>query len=567
MFNHPRLEESCPLQPLSHQRSHVENIWHLLMKEQVFSFIDTSKTGLGKTMTSLMLAWHMQKLYKTKIMIVAPSESSLNNDDGWLHHAKANGVQVKVATTYSALRGGQGSVSHPWLKPNKENKKKWVATKKFEQLCAGGLFIIFDEFHHTKNASVTHFACAALVKAAKKYRNVCRVSLLSHTPGDKVDVYPQILRMSGLVLSTKMFKHIPFTSDFEIDKYGLGELRDLCIKLSPKDKWEIENMFFRMSKAKSNLICKTLYQKYIHPIITFAMTEPKKEYKTTLLNAFLESDEDGSKLSKKGMDILTGAVGWNAQNQDVADANQWNLANIGVGLKYLERGKLYGISEYVNEEIKKNPHKKFVISCGARGIEHHKMLASLIYRQKTESEVLNILNELKQKNKNWAKLPRDMINYICSFLQVKEPAHVLNGQVSKKDRIKVIRDFQEDSSKCWCLIISPGIGSESISLHDKIGGRDREMLISPDFFMSRIIQSLGRVNRVGMKSDAKAMIVYSKDTNLETSILNSMARKTVVARDMLAKGQKVVFPGDFPYWIQGEPDKELEDKLNMLQMN
>ena len=566
MFNHPRLEESCPLKPLSHQKEHVEKIWNLLTNDQIFSFNDTSEPGLGKTLTTLMVAWHLQKLYNTQIMIVAPSETSLNNDDGWLTHAKATGVKIKVATTYTAIRGVQGTVSHPWLTLNKENKK-WTATEKFERLCANGLFIIFDEFHHTKNPSMTHFACAALVKMAKKYRNICRVSLLSYTPGSDLKIYPQFLRMTGLILSRNMFKNIPFTRDYEIDKYGLGELKRLCIKLDPNSKWEIENLFSRISKNRSNYICKILYERYIKPIITVAMPIPKKEHKTTLLNAFLESDEDGAKLSKKGMDILSGAVGWDSKTQDITDKKLWKLKDIGIGLKYLERGKLYGISEYVNEEIKKNPHKKFVISCGARGIEHHKILANLIYRKKTQAEILKILNELKQKNKNWAKLPKDMINYICSFLEVKEPAHVLNGQVSKADRIKVIRDFQENNSKCWCLIVSPGIGSESISLHDKIGGRDREMLISPDYHFTRVLQSIGRVNRIGVKSDSKVMIVYSKGADLETSILNSMIRKSGIAKDMLAKGQKAVFPAEFPFWIQGEPDKELEEKLNMLQMN
>lgn len=566
MFNHSNLRETCPIEPLIHQKDHVEKIWNILVKDKVFSFIDTSKTGLGKTMTTLMLAWHLQKLYQTKVMIIAPSEASLNNDDGWLYHAKSNGIKIEISTTYSSLRGGQGTVSHPWLIPDSENKKKWIASQKFEKICSTGLFIIFDEFHHAKNQSVSHFACAALVKMAKKYRNVCRVGLLSHTPGDKLEVYPQILRMTGLITSTKMFKNVAFTSDYEIDGYGLGELKNLCIKLDPKSKHEIQRMFYRISKAKSNKICKELYEKYIHPIIVTAMIEPKKEYKTVMLNAFLESDEDGSKLSKIGIDILTGAVGWDAATQQVANANHWNLANIGIGLKYLERGKLYGISQYVNEEVRKNPHKKFVISCGARGIEHHTMLASLIYRKKTKEENLKILSELKQKNNDWKKLPKDMINYICSFLEIKETPHILNGQVDKKDRIKLIRDFQDNSNKCWCLIISPGIGSESISLHDKNGGRDRDMLISPDYHLNRIIQSCGRVNRVGMKSDTKVMIVYSKEANLETSVLNSMIRKTVVAKDMLAKGQKVVFPGEFPFWIQGESKKELEDKLNVLNM-
>ena len=196
---------------LPHQEEHVKKIWNLLTKDQVFSFIDTSQTGLGKTFTSLSLAKELQSKYKTKIMIVAPSDASLNNDDGWLAHSKKYGIEIKIATTYSSLRGNQGSVSHPWLIPNKNNKKKWIVSKEFEELCQQGLFIIFDEFHHTKNPSISHFACAALVKTAKKYRKYCRVALLSHTPGDKRENYPQILRMTGLITSTKMFKHIAFT--------------------------------------------------------------------------------------------------------------------------------------------------------------------------------------------------------------------------------------------------------------------------------------------------------------------------------------------------------------------
>ena len=565
---HSRLTQPCPIKLFPHQKEHVEKIWKLITKDLAFSFIDTSGTGLGKTLTSLNIAWHLQELYNTKIMVVAPSETSLNNDDGWMYHAKNNGIEIEIATTYSSLRGGQGKVSHPWLIPDPENKKKWKTSKKFEELCSKGLFIIFDEFHHTKNASVSHFACAALVKTAKKYRNVCRVGLLSHTPGDKLEVYPQILRMAGLISSTKMFKHIPFTKEYEIDDYGLGELSRLCIKISPNSRYEIQNMASNISKGRSNFVTKTLFQKHIHPIITFAMPKPKEEekkYTTTLLNAFLESDEEGAKLSKKGIDILTGAVGWDAANQQVADTKQWNLANIGIGLKFLEKGKLYGISQYVNEEIKKNPNKKFVISCGARGIENHKILASLIYRKKTKEELLEILNELKSKNENWARLPKDMINYITQFLDVRIKPQILNGSVDKKERVNIIRDFQDNTNESWCLIISPGIGSESISLHDKSGGRNREMLISPDFMFSRVLQSTGRVNRVGTKSDTKVLIVYSKDADLETSILNSMARKSVIARDILAKGQKVVFPNEFPFWVQGKPNQELEDKLNLLR--
>ena len=550
---------------LPHQEEHVKKIWNLLTKDQVFSFIDTSQTGLGKTFTSLSLAKELQSKYKTKIMIVAPSDASLNNDDGWLAHSKKYGIEIKIATTYSSLRGNQGSVSHPWLIPNKNNKKKWIVSKEFEELCQQGLFIIFDEFHHTKNPSISHFACAALVKTAKKYRKYCRVALLSHTPGDKRENYPQILRMTGLITSTKMFKHIAFTSEYETQNYGLGELAKVCSNLRPERKNEIYGMLKQMSKNRSYVICKDLYEKYIRNIITFAMPLPsEKKTKTILLNAFLETDEESLKLVEQGINILSGAVNWNANNQQVGAAATWNISNIGTGLKIIERGKLFTMARYINNEVKKHPNKKFVISCGARGIENHEILSEIVFRSSTPEDYKDIIGELREKNENWRKLPKDMINYISGMLNDKIKPKVLNGKTNKKDRIKIIREFQEDTNKSWCLIISPGIGSESISLHDTHGNRPREILIIPDYYHSRLIQSSGRVNRIGMKSDAKVMMVYSKEADLETSILNSMLRKTRVARDLIAEDQEVMFPGEFPFYIEGKKDPDLEMRLDML---
>ena len=546
---------------LSHQNEHVKNIWKLLTVDQIFSFIDTSNTGDGKTITTLYLAKDLQQKYGTRIMIVAPSDASLNNDDGWLKNAKKYGVEIDIVTTYSALRGGRGTVSHPWLIPDPEDKKNWTTTTQFAEKCASGLFIIFDEYHHAKNASMSHYACAALVKTAKKYRSVCRVGLLSHTPGDKKEHYPQILRMTGLISSKKMFKHIPFTSDYKVEGYGLGELKAVCSKLRPDLKRDFESMMYRLTKARSLSITKDLFDTHISPVITFAM--PKRETTQTvkLLNVFLETDEDSLQLLQDGIAGLSGAVNWNAAVGQVGAANTWSLANISNSLKMIERGKLYTMARYVREEVARNPKKKFVISCGARGIEHHDILSQILYRESTAEDYTDIISELRRKNDNWRCLPKDMIYYISLFLKEKVKPHVLNGTVSKKDRIKMIREFQTDTNKCWCLIISPGIGSESISLHDKHGGREREMLIVPDYFHSRVVQSSGRVNRAGMKSDAKVLMVYSKEANLETRILDSMVRKAKIARDLLAEGQEVLFPGEYPFYIEGERDIALETAL------
>ena len=558
------LSAKCPIKLLEHQIEHVKKIWHAYVKDKIFSCVDSSTTGLGKSHTTLYIAWMLQKMYGLKVMIVAPNDTSLHSADSWLHHAKVYGIEIMYATTYSSLRGGRGTVSHDWLIPDPENKKKWTASREFEKICTRGVFLIFDEFHHTKNSSMSHYACAALVKMAKKYRSICRVALISHTPGDKNEHCVQLLRMAGIMTHTKVLKHIPFTHDYEWENYGLGELVRVCKKLSPQNAPRIDAMLYRLSKAKSLIICKELYQEFLRPEITFAMPTPKKEHKVTLVNAFLETDEDSLQVLQDGLAMLSGAVQWN--NGQVGAANQWSLANIGNGLQMIEQGKLSCIANYVNREVEKNKNKKFVISCGARGIENHELLRNMIYRKTTPDEYENIINELRRKNPEWSRVPKDVIKYvIMPLLSEKKKPHVLNGSVGKEKRIEIIRKFQEDSRDSWCLILTPGLGSESISLHDKHGKHPREMLIIPSFYFSQTVQSSGRVNRVGMKSEAKVMMVYCKAAALETSILHSMIRKTHVARDLIAEKQDVMYPGEYPFVIHGQRDEALEQSLNLLR--
>lgn len=562
MIVHPRLTEKCPINLLPHQVDHTLSIWKSLTQDQLFSYLDVSSTGSGKTISTLYLAWHLQKLYGTQVVIVAPSDTSLNNDDGWKAHAESFDIKIHTATTYKGLI----SKKNTWLKTT--GKKKWATTPVFEDICKQGVCLIFDEFHNTKNPSLTHFASAALVKTAKEYRRVCRTVLLSHTPGDKIDVMPQLLRMTGIITEVRLFRHIPFTGEYEWTRYGLGELSNVCKKVGGNDvvSQKLNDAMFRFSAKQVNGICKELYDQYIRDKITFAMPKVENKYRAEMLNAFLETDPKSLKILNDGIDLLMGAVGWNPATQQVAAGGLWQLGNVGRSLKMIERGKLASMARYVMTEAKKSPNKKFVICCGNQDIKHHDLLAKMIYKEYTPDDHWDILKELKQKNENWRKLPKDMMTYIASFLEYKVPVDIINGKTKKEERVNILRKFQEDSNNSWCLLISPGVGSEAISLHDKHGNRPRDMLITPGFHFSRLIQSSGRVNRAGMQSDAKVKIVYSKNAALETKILNSMIKKSKTARDLMAKEQKVVFPGEFPYYIEGKKDRNLEEQLNQLKI-
>lgn len=570
----------CPIQLKNHQKEHVAEIWNLITGKGPlsFSWINSAGTGSGKTFCALWIAYHLQKLYDIKIFLVAPSDTSLNNKDGWLVHAKNANVDIEVGITYTSLRGARGKVSHKWLIPpqtneNGKTEKEWKTTKEFNQLAAHGVFLIFDEFHHAKNETLTHYACAALIKTAKKYSNYCRCALISHTPGEKLDHYPQVLRMTGIITSIKLFKHVPFTSDYLTEGYGLGQLLSVCkelirqdTKLTPKEKdshfTKLDDYLVKLSKEKCKRIFQECYETYLRKRITFAMPEVKMEYKAVLQNTFFQTDAESLNILNDGIALLSGAVGWNPVTQEVDNTQQWKLGDIGNSLKLIERGKLHMIARYVNEEVKKNPHKKFVICCGEKSRKNQYLLQKLIFRPATEEDYL--LNELRQKNPDWRKLNKDVFGLIKAKLDKISP-HVINGETKKERRIELIDEFQSSSNRCWCLIISPAIGSESISLHDTKGDRNREMLIVPTYKFSSNIQSCGRVNRVGMKSDCKIQIVYSKEAGTETSILNSMIQKSKIAKGFQAEGQKTVFPGQFPFHIEGERDPNLEQELTRLR--
>ncbi len=543
----------CPVEMLAHQKQHVQNIWDALVRRQQFSFIETSQTGLGKTFIILNLLYSLQKKYNMKAFLVAPSDTSLRNDSGWLPLAEKFGVKFIEATTYSALRGKSGNVKHDWIKPDPNNKKNWICTDKFMQLCKRGVFFIFDESHHVKNHTSSQSRLAiSMVRTAKRYRDTCRVALVSHTPGESDLHAYNLLQMAGVMTRPELIHHIPFTRDYEYEEHGLGELIRLCLAIDPSQREFIENMLFRICKKKALEMCKSLYQRVIRQRLTFSMIAPEESYKVERLNAFLEIDPEQLANMEHGVDVLARAVDY--RNGEVGDRADWDLANVALGIRAIERAKLPAIARYVVSEYKRNPNKKFIISCGSFGVENQYILQNLIYRNKTREFYIDIFKMLKKENSMWKNIPSDIINYylIPMLTEKVNDADVLNGKTNKNDRLELIRSFQSSSDKTWCLIVTPGLASESISLHDVHGNHPRELIISPTYFFNQIVQGVGRITRIGTKSDCKISLVYGKGIDQEQSIFQIMMRKSVTARDLLSEGQNVVFPNEYPTWIENE---------------
>ena len=132
-----------------HQRNHVKNIWDSIVKNKQFSYIDTSETGLGKTITSLYIGKKLQQRFGLKIMVVASSKLSLENNDGWLAWADKIGAKIDIAITYSKLTGKNNKIKHPYLHPNRI-MKHWIATREFHIICKKDYFLFLMNFTKEK---------------------------------------------------------------------------------------------------------------------------------------------------------------------------------------------------------------------------------------------------------------------------------------------------------------------------------------------------------------------------------------------------------------------------------
>jgi len=148
----------------------------------------------------------------------------------------------------------------------------------------------------------------------------------------------------------------------------------------------------------------------------------------------------------------------------------------------------------------------------------------------------------------------------CNYIRdIKEVARqlseykpsVMYGETKDKDRQKIISGFQENNDKYRVIVSNPKVGGIGIGLDDKVGNRPRMMYILPSYHFTDEYQATGRIHREGTKSKAIIRFIYSKDFPYETGILNSMALKSRVARDMVTKEQRsVLFPGEYDELIE-----------------
>jgi len=475
---------------------------------------DTSPTGSGKTVFTCAIA---RKWNYPCVLIFGPKSIKRK----WELTGAEYGVNV-IFMTYAGLRGKK----NPYLRKVGD---QIIATQAFLDLVRIGLLLVSDETSSLKNDSDQSRCFHVLVQALVSMQSPSRVLLLSATPIDKPKQAESLCKCLGLITYDKLYEYEQDTKTYTL--LGLQQIIDLASTVDPEQTAEIVPEY--IDRKNAHKVCYELYTKIIKDCIT--SSAPGRDPMSTVHNGYYRMPTKDEQKLRDAVDKLKGALRF--ENGDVSlGSTKQSWGALTAAMQAIERAKRNTFIRLAREDLESDPQCK-VILC------------------------LNYL---------------DNIHKIADKLKQYNPL-VLVGEVTKDDdRWALISAFQEPNTRYRLFIMNTRVGSTGIDLDDTDGRFPRKMYIVPTYNLIDIHQSTGRVDRATTKSIASIKLVYGQIgssaipvqtlrrsnlpvnnsprsptiQNLEQSIFDALARKSAVVESVLYSSDKVIFPGEYPTYVE-----------------
>jgi hypothetical protein len=182
------------------------------------------------------------------------------------------------------------------------------------------------------------------------------------------------------------------------------------------------------------------------------------------------------------------------------------------------------------------------------------VLARILYaRMRIEQLKIPIFKKIITQYLNEGASVAVFVNFTGTLLTLADEFKttcLVYGEQSLDERNAAINRFKTDKERIIiCNIRSGGVG---ISLHDEIGKYKRVSVISPCYSAQDVLQTLGRINRAGTKTDTLQRIIYCKGTVEERackcikrkimniSNMNDGQRDTYVIKNLLEANDEVL---------------------------
>lgn len=490
-----------------YQMEHLVQLIQIL--ESNLCYLDTSKTGLGKTYMTIAVAMY----YKKKMLVIGPK----NSEGVWKEAIKASGAKMVDFISKDALRSREGiQPKHGYLERYEDGRKtQFIITKKFENFVSEGGFLVIDECHHVRNmTSDQHKAVRALTNyIAWGSKSTSRFALLSATPLSKIDQIISLMRIMGFIRSDKLFKK---NKDGSIVLEGLQDLADISRSIDPVTTSKIMNNVCTYNSRIAKDIVKDLFSEVVKYKISSAVKPPKIEISVDQKNGYYYLDHSIRKKFFESLGHLEVASKYDRITGQIIDKTK----SLGFKSKYNV------ITERRRIEMYKVPIFDRLARKTLESDKNHKVIIGVHF--------LDTLDILKDSLREYNPI-------------------ILKGDVTGKDPISgvlrrdlLVNQFQNDPEKRIIIAILKVI-SESISLHDTVGNKPRFKFFSPCFDLLEMHQACGRAVRDGKSTKSNVVIrfVYVRDGEIERHIYNALALKSQILKDSLVCLDGVYLPSDF----------------------
>lgn len=488
-------------------------------------------TGYGKSRIGGLLAEHLHKTLGMKTMVLCPKTLK----PMWSKMLEDLGVPTIMICTYDKLSGQlRTGCKHKYLTRERPPPHgtggptgPFKATKEWLRIVVNpGIFIICDESQAVKNVtSGRHWAFFSLVSSGVLTKqSLFKVLHLTASPIDKRENWACLYRNMCLITQRELYHMNPKEEILEYEQYGLGSLLQLSKTYNLTYTNAVVKVFGVSAKSTPDilsLLWKEIFRlRHVIPVVDPIYTHPisGRVFRRYRSNFFATLDRKGIILAMEAIADLKHALVIRGDGEINIAAAKKSFGEIQKALIKLCHSKIRTIVRLALDKLEDD--KKVIICCPFLD----------------DQEILR----------------KKLIDY--------NPL-VLNG--TTVDRELVVRRFNRPSNTYMCLIMTPEVGGEGISLHDTDGKYPRCIFIIPTYNFLKMFQAAGRTYRRGLMSDTEVFIVYSNNAGIESILVNTLS-KSEVSSSVLIPGSGRTFPGAYEFEIEndGPEHDDLRRKLN-----
>jgi hypothetical protein len=409
--------------------------------------------------------------------------------------------KIDILLSYESLRSiKHHQPKHKLLKRIDNNdESNFIVSTIFENIVNNNkCLIIMDEFHHFVNENKIQQA----IKSIFTYSIDTKTNFLflSGTPFDKIDQIVNFLKCVNIIKQDELYEFSKKKNIFELK--GIQDLINFCKDINLT---ETNSILYQYELNTKNImdICYFLYTNILQNVFSISLDSPKLNIPLYCYNKFFEINEEAKKIIDETLEEIL-------EKKDIGDV-----------FSLLQKSQIAKIETICKETVR--------------------ILTTI-----PNSKVCIYYDFDKPINKSM-KILKDF-NPIA-----------ITGKTNKIERPLEISIFQEPNLKSRLLILNSAVGSEGINLDDTNGNFPRYVLACPNHYIKRSHQMTRRFYRITTLSSPHIYFVYSKYNKNELSILNNLAKKSLILKETLKNqvdsGMK--FPIDYDVIIEGENNENV----------